>query len=100
MKRYLQPSLLMIVAGLAAGLTASATIIQTDPAFLGWVLGVGLGLMGGALLAAITSGEQVVSGPAAKRGSVSSAPWLDARQTPGSEAEETPEPTSTGDSRR
>jgi len=78
MKPRLQPTLLLIPAGLMVGLAASATVLETDPGFLGWVLGSGLGLMGGAFLAAITSGDQLVSGPAPKRGSVGSAPWLDA----------------------
>ncbi|MDA0815527.1 MAG: hypothetical protein O2924_03020 [Chloroflexi bacterium] len=89
MKRYLQPVFLLVPAGLIAGLAASATLIETEPAFLGWVLGSGLGLMGGAFFAAIASGEQLVSGPAPKRGSVGSAPWLDAR-TASEDDENTP----------
>ena len=76
MKQYLQPSLLPVPLGLLIGVIASATLIDTQPAVLGWVLGIGLGLMGGAFLAAISSGDQIVSGPAPKRGSVSDAPWL------------------------
>lgn len=87
MRRYLQPALFMILVGLVVGGVAAATVIKTEPAILGWALGLGLGLMGGALLAAITSGDQIVSGPAPRRGTVASAPWLDAQDadTPDSE---------------
>ena len=46
--------------------------------------------MGGAFVAAIMSGDQLVSGPAPKRGTVGSAPWLNARPASGavSNAEE------------
>jgi hypothetical protein len=84
MKRYLKPTQLIILAGLAVGLLAAATVLEIRPGILGWVLGAGLGLMGGAFVAAIMSGDQLVSGPAPKRGSVASAPWLTA--TPDKEA--------------
>ena len=88
MKSSLQPGLLLIPIGVVVGLIAAATVIETEPAFLGWIMGTGLGLMGGSFLAAITSGEQLVSGPAPKRGGVgAAAPWLDASRA--EEAEET-----------
>lgn len=88
MKRRLP--LLSIPIGLALGLVTAATVIETSPAALGWVLGAGLGLMGGAFVAAIVSGDQLVSGPAPKRGTVGSAPWLNERPASGavSDAEE------------
>lgn len=76
MRRYLQWGLLPIPLGLFIGIGLSATVIETSPAILGWVLGIGLGLMGGSFLAAIASGDALVSGPAPKRGSTSDAPWL------------------------
>ncbi|MEX1022388.1 MAG: hypothetical protein WD058_04490 [Dehalococcoidia bacterium] len=86
MRRYLQPALLPIPIGLLIGVIAAATIIDTDPPALGWFLGVGLGLMGGAFLAAIASGDALVSGPRSEGGRGarggrgrrrSAAPWLD-----------------------
>lgn len=76
MSRYFQLSLLPVPLGLLIGLLVAATIVETSPAILGWVLCIGLGLMGGAFLAAIANGDALVSGPAPKRGSVSDAPWL------------------------
>lgn len=80
MSQYLQPALLPIVLGLLVGVLAAATVIDTDPAALGWLLGVGLGLMGGAFVAAIASGDSLVGGPSperSRRGRTSAAPWLD-----------------------
>lgn len=76
MNRYFQLALLPVPLGLAIGLLLAATVVHTTPAILGWVLCTGLGLMGGAFLAAVASGDTLVSGPAPKRGSVSDAPWL------------------------
>jgi len=76
MRRYLQPSLLPVPLGLLIGVALAATVVNTQPAILGWVLCVGLGLMGGALIAGLASGDAMVSGPAPKRGSTGDAPWL------------------------
>ena len=77
MSRYLQPAFLPILAGLVIGVVAGFTVISTDPAFVGWLFGTGLGLMGGAFLAAIASGDSLVSGPSSRRRGSSAAPWLD-----------------------
>ena len=77
MRRFLQPSLLPIPLGLIIGITAAATVVETQPAILGWVLCIGLGLMGGAFIAGLASGDAMVSGPAPRRGGRSEAPWLD-----------------------
>ncbi|MCK9485168.1 MAG: hypothetical protein M0R73_00445 [Dehalococcoidia bacterium] len=82
MSRYLQPAFLPILAGLLLGILAAATIIDTQPAYLGWLFGIGIGLMGGSFLAAIASGDSLVSGPSAGRSrpggrGKSAAPWLD-----------------------
>ncbi len=76
MRRYLQPSLLPVPIGLLIGIIAAATVVETQPAILGWVLCIGLGLMGGAFIAGLASGDAMVSGPAPKRGSTGDAPWL------------------------
>lgn len=77
MRRYFQFALLPVPLGLLVGVLAAATVIETEPGILGWVLGIGLGLMGGSFLAAVASGDALVSGPTRRRDSVSSAPWLD-----------------------
>ncbi len=74
MNRYLQLSLLPVPLGLLIGVLAAATIVDRGP--VGWALCLGLGLMGGAFLAAVASGDALVSGPAPRRGSTSDAPWL------------------------
>lgn len=76
MRRFLQPSLLPIPLGLVIGIAAAATLVETQPSILGWVLCIGLGLMGGAFIAGLASGDAMVSGPAPRRGR-SEAPWLD-----------------------
>jgi len=74
MSRYFQLALLPVPLGLLIGVLAAATVV--DRGLLGWVLCVGLGLMGGSFLAAIASGDAIVSGPKPRRGSTSDAPWL------------------------
>lgn len=76
MRRYFQFSLLPVPLGLIIGVLVAATVVNTQPAFLGWALCIGLGLMGGSFLAAVASGDALVSGPAPKRGSAGEAPWL------------------------
>ena len=76
MRQYFQLSLLPVPIGLIIGLLIAATVVNTQPAILGWVLCIGLGLMGGSFVAAVASGDAIVGGPAPKRGSVSEAPWL------------------------
>ncbi len=63
MMRYLQPPRVFVVVGLTTGLLIGVFVIEMRPAVLGWFFGAGLGLMGGAFVAAITSGEAVISGP-------------------------------------
>jgi hypothetical protein len=58
---------LLVLTGLAVGLFV-ATVIDTDPAYLGWLFAVGGGLAGGAFLAAISSGDALASGPPPSRG--------------------------------
>ena len=77
MRRFLQPSLLPIPIGLFIGIAAAATVVETQPAIMGWVLCIGLGLMGGAFIAGLASGDAMVSGPSPPRGGRSEAPWLD-----------------------
>ncbi len=53
---------LFVVGGLAAGIAAGVLLLDTDPAAMGWLLGAGSGLAGGAFIAAMVSGEQLASG--------------------------------------
>ncbi len=63
MTRYLQPPRVFVLVGLTTGLLIGIFVIEMRPAVLGWLFGAGLGLMGGAFVAAITSGHPVISGP-------------------------------------
>lgn len=62
MGRYLKPHHLIVYAGAVIGLVAGVLVWQTEPRFLGWVFGLGLGLLGGAFVAAVTSGAALASG--------------------------------------
>lgn len=62
MGRYLRPHQLIVYAGAAIGVLVGGMIWQTDPRFLGWVFGLGLGLLGGAFVAAVTSGTGLATG--------------------------------------
>lgn len=95
MSRYPNRALIPILIGLAAGLVVSALFIETRPAFLGWLFGIGLGLMGGAFVAAITSGDSLVSGPAPRRRE-REAPWLDPPEDIG-DASDAPDDAGTRD---
>ncbi|MDA0301795.1 MAG: hypothetical protein O2822_04650 [Chloroflexi bacterium] len=69
---------LLVLLGLGAGLLV-ATLVETDPAYLGWVFAIGSGLAGGAFLAAIFSGDALASGPPARtgRGARGRPAWFD-----------------------
>lgn len=77
MEKYLSPALLPIMVGLVAGLIVGVAFIETSPPVLGWFFGTGMGLMGGAFVAAVTSGDAIVGGPSARHGKRNDAPWLD-----------------------
>lgn len=62
MRRYLRPHYLLVIGGLAFGLAIGIFVIDSDPAPVGWIIGGGLGLSGGAYVAAITSGEPLAGG--------------------------------------
>lgn len=86
MTRYLHPALAPIFVGPLLGIVAALTIIDTNPAVLGWLFGIGIGLMGGAFLAALISGDALIAGPSAGRSGArqSIAPWLE-QETPDDE---------------
>ena len=60
MRRYLRPHYLLVFAGTAIGLAIGIFVIDVEPAIIGWLVGGGLGLSGGAYIAAVTSGEPLV----------------------------------------
>ncbi|MEX2230116.1 MAG: hypothetical protein WEB13_10825 [Dehalococcoidia bacterium] len=64
MRRLFQWHVLTVIAGLVIGLAAGALLLDTQPPVLGWLFGAGAGVIGGTFIAAIASGEQIVSGPA------------------------------------
>lgn len=64
MSRLLRPYVLIVVGGFVLGLAAGVFVFETDPPFFGWLFGAGAGITGGAFIAAIASGQQIVSGPA------------------------------------
>ena len=69
MRRYLRPHYLSVFGGTAIGLAIGIFVIDTQPAVIGWLVGGGLGLSGGAYLAAITSGEPLVGSGGRSRSS-------------------------------
>jgi len=79
MKRYVNSASISIVVGITLGIIAGVTLIETQPPILGWLFGLGMGLMGGAFIAAITSGSALVGGSSGgrSRSGRSAAPWLD-----------------------
>ncbi len=60
MRRYLRPHYLFVLGGLLIGLAIGIFLVDTEPVILAWIVCGGLGLSGGAYLAAITSGEPLV----------------------------------------
>ncbi|MEI7925403.1 MAG: hypothetical protein WCI61_04325 [Chloroflexota bacterium] len=73
---------LLVLLGLIVG-GYVATIIDTEPRYLGWLFAVGGGLAGGAFLAAILSGDALASGPAPRsgRGTRGRPAWFDEDET-------------------
>ena len=67
MRRYLRPHYLFVFGGIALGLAIGIFAIDFEPAFVAWILGGGIGLSGGAYLAAITSGEPLAGGASEQR---------------------------------
>lgn len=70
----------IIGVSVVAGILFGVFVFKTEPAVLGWVFGLGMGLLGGAFLAAVTSGEAVAGGgegPRSRRGRRNAAPWLE-----------------------
>ncbi|RJQ08515.1 MAG: hypothetical protein C4558_07965 [Dehalococcoidia bacterium] len=62
MGRYVQPHHLIVYGGAVIGLLTGEYVWDVEPRFLGWLFGLGLGLLGGAFVAAVTSGTALASG--------------------------------------
>ena len=60
----MKPHHLIVGLGAVLGIIVGGFVWQTEPALLGWVFGLGLGLLGGAFIAAVTSGTALASGGA------------------------------------
>jgi hypothetical protein len=58
---------LLVLLGLIVG-GYVATVIETEPRYVGYLFAIGSGLAGGAFLAAIFSGDALASGPAPRSG--------------------------------
>ncbi len=67
MSRYLAPHTFFVVVGLILGVLFGVLVFDTHPPLFGWLFGAGVGLMGGAFVAAIASGQPIISGPAPTR---------------------------------
>ncbi len=84
-----------VVVGLIAGLV-TATYVETEPRYIGWLFAVGGGLGGGAFLAAIMSGDALAGsggasgasdrGRRTRRGNPVRPAWFDEPDTPPSNA--------------
>ena len=74
---------LLVLLGVAVGIVV-ATMLETEPAYLGWLFSLGSGLAGGAFLAAIFSGDALASGPAphSGRGARGRPAWFDEDDEP------------------
>jgi len=68
MRHYLRAHYLLVFGGVALGLAIGIFVIDYDPAFVGWIVGAGIGLSAGAYVAAISSGEPLVGGSGRDRG--------------------------------
>ena len=62
MRQYLCPHYLLVFGGLALGLAVGIFIIDFEPAIVGWIVGGGVGLSGGAYIAALSSGDPLAGG--------------------------------------
>lgn len=53
-----------LIVGLGAfiGVFVGSAVWHTEPAFLGWIFGLGMGLLGGAFVSAIASGTALAGG--------------------------------------
>jgi len=67
--RELLGTYLLTMGGLLIGILVGVLVLDTDPAFQGWLFGAGLGLSGGAFVAALASNVPLVGRPRAARNS-------------------------------
>jgi hypothetical protein len=61
MRRELLVPYLLVGGGFSAGLAVGIFVLDARPPVIGWVFGGGVGLMLGAFITAIISGESLVS---------------------------------------
>ena len=60
-------SYLLVFGGLALGLFVGIFVVDVQPAVLGWLFGAGIGISGGAFIAAITLNEPLAGTRTARR---------------------------------
>ena len=53
---------LIVGACAILGMAMGGLVWHTEPSILGWVFGLGMGLLGGAFLASVTSGTSITTG--------------------------------------
>ena len=61
--RAVIPSLLCVVAGLAAGLLITVYLMDVQPPVMAWLLGAGAGMSGGAFIAALATNTPLAGNP-------------------------------------
>ncbi|MDA0366373.1 MAG: hypothetical protein O3B31_03380 [Chloroflexi bacterium] len=64
MRSLFRPHVLVVIGGFAIGLAFGIFVMDTQPPIFGWLFGAGAGIVGGTFIAAIASGQQIISGPA------------------------------------
>ena len=62
LQRALIGPYILVFGGLLIGLLVGVFVVDADPPLLGWLFGAGAGLAGGAFVAALASGEQLLGG--------------------------------------
>lgn len=67
MRRDMIGSYLLVFGGLTSGLYVGIFVVDVQPAVLGWLFGAGIGISGGAFIAAITSNEPLAGGSTTRR---------------------------------
>ncbi len=63
MKILLSREALFILTGLGVGLFMGNSFLNMNPAFFGWLFSIGMGISGGAFIAAVSRNIPLIGGP-------------------------------------
>jgi len=63
MKILFSREVLFILTGLGIGLFMGNSFLNMNPAFFGWLFSIGMGISGGAFIAAISRNIPLIGGP-------------------------------------